>query len=85
METLNASLLQEIQNIVKELQLIVTKENFSIGCYINDHGITVHIIKYIASSTDMSKPTKVETLFEDRKKFDDNYELVYSVITSKNV
>ena len=85
METLNASLLQEIQNIVKELQLIVKKEHFSISCFISDNEINVHIIKYISSPVDMFKPTEIKTLFEEREKFNNNCEFVYSVITSENV
>jgi len=81
---LNEPLIREIQNKIEELKSIAKRENFSISFFIGDSIIRVHIINYVPSSVDMTKPTKVKTLFEESENFEDTYCITYSVITSEN-
>ncbi len=85
MEILDEQLLKNIKIKLEEFQSIAKKENVSLNFYITAQNIKLHIIKYIKTPCDIFKPVKVETLSENRIKLGDTYEVLYSVITSKNM
>jgi hypothetical protein len=78
-------LLKNIITKIAELQLIAKENDISLYIEVRESDVNLHIIKYVKTPYDIFKPTQIKTLHEEKIEIEDDYDVIYSVITTENV
>lgn len=83
--SVDIQLLKNIITKIAELQLIAKENDISLYIDVRESDVKLHIIKYVKTPYDIFKPTQIKTLHEEKIEIEDDYDVIYSVITTENV